>query len=65
MRTRLLSGREAARLMGLPDDYVLPTKYNEAYHLLGDGLAVATVRYLRASLLSKLVGKQQALLAAE
>eukprot|EP01030_Chromulinospumella_sphaerica_P002099 gene2099-2053_t len=28
----------AARLMGLPDDYKLPEKYNEAYHLLGDGV---------------------------
>jgi DNA (cytosine-5)-methyltransferase 1 len=40
IRSRLLSPREAARLMGLPDTYKLPTNYNEAYHLVGDGVAV-------------------------
>ncbi len=33
-RSRLLSPREAARLMGLPDSYILPERYNDAYHLL-------------------------------
>lgn len=46
VRTRLLSTREAARLMGLPDAFELPEKYNEAYHLAGDGVAVPIVRYL-------------------
>jgi DNA (cytosine-5)-methyltransferase 1 len=55
VRTRLLSGREAARLMGLPDDYILPARYNDAYHLLGDGLAVSAVRFLRMHLLDALV----------
>ncbi len=55
VRTRLLSGREAARLMGLPDDYILPARYNDAYHLLGDGLAVSAVRFLREHLLDALV----------
>src|SRR5262249_49521835 len=45
-RTRLLTTREAARLMGVPDDYPLPDRYNEAYHLFGDGVAVPVVRYL-------------------
>ncbi len=48
VRTRLLSPREAARLMGLPDSYILPARYNEAYHLLGDGVAVPLVRHLAA-----------------
>ena len=39
MRARLLSAREAARLMGLPDSYILPQRYNDAYHLAGDGVA--------------------------
>ncbi len=55
VRTRLLSSREAARLMGLPDDYILPVRYNDAYHLLGDGLAVSAVRFLRQHLLDALV----------
>ena len=46
VKTRLLAPREAARLMGLPDDYKLPASYNEAYHLVGDGVVVSVVRYL-------------------
>lgn len=44
IRSRLLSSREAARLMGVPDDFPLPENYNEAYHLFGDRLAVPVVR---------------------
>ena len=46
VRSRLLSAREAARLMGLPDSYRLPKNYNDAYHLMGDGVAAPVVRYL-------------------
>jgi DNA (cytosine-5)-methyltransferase 1 len=46
VRTRLVSGREAARLMGLADEYILPTRYSAAYHLLGDGVAPPVVRHL-------------------
>ena len=55
VRTRLLSPREAARLMGLPEAYALPANYNEAYHLLGDGVAVPVVRFLAAGLLAALL----------
>jgi DNA (cytosine-5)-methyltransferase 1 len=66
VRSRLLSGREAARLMGLPDEFRLPENYNETYHLLGDGLAVPTVRYLAGGLLANfLISVQAALIAAE
>jgi DNA (cytosine-5)-methyltransferase 1 len=51
VRSRLLSPREAARLMGLPDDYMLPQNYNEAYHLAGDGVAVPVVRFLAEHIL--------------
>lgn len=51
VRSRLLSPREAARLMGLPDDYDLPDNYNDAYHLAGDGLVVPVVRHLAAHVL--------------
>lgn len=51
VRSRLLSAREAARLMGLPDSYRLPRQYNEAYHLIGDGLAVPVVSWLEKHLL--------------
>ncbi len=56
VRTRLLSSREAARLMGLPDSYRLPTRYNEAYHLAGDGVCVAAVRFLSEELIGPLSG---------
>jgi DNA (cytosine-5)-methyltransferase 1 len=46
VRARLISSRETARLMGLPDDYKLPDNYNEAYHLTGDGVVVPVVRHL-------------------
>ena len=49
--SRLLSPREAARLMGLPDDYRLPENYNEAYHLAGDGVVVPVVRHIAENIL--------------
>lgn len=55
VRSRLLSPREGARLMGLPDHYRLPTNYNEAYHLLGDGLVVPVVSHLSRYLLEPLL----------
>ena len=55
VRSRLLAPREAARLMGLPDDYVLPTNYNEAYHLAGDGVAVPVVRHIAEHILEPLL----------
>lgn len=54
VRARLLSGRESARLMGLPDDYRLPARYNAACHLLGDGVAAPVVRFLSEHLLTPL-----------
>jgi len=55
IRSRLLAPREAARLMGLPDSYELPDNYNEAYHLVGDGVVVPMVRFLAEHLLEPLV----------
>ena len=46
VRSRLLSPREAARLMGLSDDYQLPGNTNDAYGLMGDGVAVPVVSFL-------------------
>jgi DNA (cytosine-5)-methyltransferase 1 len=51
IRSRLLSPREAARLMGVPETYELPENYNEAYHLMGDGLVIPVVSWLEAHLL--------------
>lgn len=51
VRSRLISARETARLMGLPDTYILPERYNDAYHLTGDGVVVPVVRHLSERLL--------------
>lgn len=48
VKARLISSRETARLMGLPETYTLPENYNEAYHLTGDGVVVPVVRHLAA-----------------
>lgn len=60
IRSRLLSPREAARLMGLDDGYTLPERYNDAYHLAGDGVAVPVVSHLAKNLFEPIIraGKQ-------
>lgn len=64
VKSRLMSAKEAARLMGMPEDYALPDRYNEAYHLLGDGVAVPVVAFLREHLLAPLVGASRPVLVA-
>lgn len=55
VRSRLISSRETARLMGLPDQYRLPKVYNEAYHLTGDGVVVSVVQHLAQHLLEPIL----------
>ena len=55
VRTRRLSTREAARLMGLPDSYRLPSDYVAAYDLMGDGVAVPAVRWLAEHILEPII----------
>ena len=55
IRSRLLSPREAARLMGLPDDYRLPHNYNAAYHLAGDGVVAPVVSFIADNLVTPLL----------
>lgn len=55
IRARLISTRETARLMGLPDRYKLPENYNEAYHVTGDGVVVPVVRHLAAHILEPIL----------
>lgn len=54
-RSRLMTPREAARLMGLPETYKLPSAYNEAYHLIGDGVAVGVVDHLARAIFDPLL----------
>jgi DNA (cytosine-5)-methyltransferase 1 len=60
VRSRLISALETARLMGLDESYKLPKKYNEAYHLTGDGVAVHVVRHLAEQLFEPLLGVKEA-----
>lgn len=55
VRSRLMSARETARLMGLPDSYRLPASFSAACHLTGDGVAVPVVRHLAHWLLEPLL----------
>ncbi len=55
VKARLISSRETARLMGLPDHYTLPENYNEAYHLTGDGVVVPVVQYLARKIFEPLL----------
>jgi len=64
IRSRLLSPREAALLMGLPDEYILPTRYNEAYKLAGDGVAVPVVSYLAESIFEPILKRNRLALVA-
>jgi DNA (cytosine-5)-methyltransferase 1 len=58
IKSRLVSSRETARLMGLPNNYILPENYNEAYHLTGDGVAVPVVSHLAENLFMPLLASQ-------
>lgn len=55
VRSRLITARETARLMGLKDSYQLPHSYNEAYHLTGDGVVVPVVRHIARYILEPFV----------
>ena len=45
VRTRAITARETARLLGLPEEHELPPAATDAFHLLGDGVAVPVVRH--------------------
>lgn len=53
--TRLLTPREAARLMGAPESFILPSKYNEAYWAMGDAVIVQVTNWLAKHLIYPLV----------
>jgi len=44
--SRPMTARESARLMGLPDDYVLPLRENAALKVTGDGVVAPVVAWL-------------------
>lgn len=60
VRTRLLSEREAAMLMGLDREFVLPGSYEEAFRLIGDGVVPQVVRFIAERLLEPLAAHARA-----
>lgn len=64
IRSRLLSPREAARLMGLDDSYLLPDRYNDAYHVAGDGVCVPVVKFIAEQILEPILNFSEVQLAA-
>ena len=62
VHARLLTPREAARLMGAPDTYVLPEAYNNAYKAMGDAVAMPVASFIGNAFLTPLAeviyGKQ-------
>lgn len=65
VRSRLLSPLEAAKLMGLDETYNLPSRYNDAYHVAGDGVAVPVVRHLAKHLFEPILTETHLSVAAE
>lgn len=54
-KARLITPREAARLMGAPERYQLSTSYNESYNAIGDAVVVPVVKHLVNHLMVPLV----------
>jgi DNA (cytosine-5)-methyltransferase 1 len=57
VKARLLSSKEASRLMGLPENYKMPKHYNSAYKVAGDGVVVPIVSYLDAQLFQPMLAR--------
>jgi DNA (cytosine-5)-methyltransferase 1 len=53
-RSRWMTPREGARLMGLPESYRLPPGHTAAWRVIGDGVAAPVVRHLAEHLLEPL-----------
>ena len=55
VRMRLLTPREYARLQGVPDDYPLPTRANQALNGFGDAVCVPVITWIGQSVLNPLL----------
>lgn len=51
---RLLTVREAARLMGAPDSFIFPGSYNDGYKAMGDAVAVPVAQFIGERFLTKI-----------
>ena len=55
LHARLMTVRETARLMGAPDSYILPERYNDGYMAMGDAVVAPVAHWLAENFLSELV----------
>lgn len=55
-RTRLMTSREAARAMGLPDEFQLPAGANAGLKICGDGVCPPAVRWIASNILEPALG---------
>jgi DNA (cytosine-5)-methyltransferase 1 len=65
VRSRWLTAREGARLMGLPEAYRLPKSQSAGLAVVGDGVAVPVVRHLACELIEPLLAAPRSAVAAE
>jgi DNA (cytosine-5)-methyltransferase 1 len=49
VRSRLMTVRECARLMGAPETFQLPGSYNDGYRAMGDAVALPVTRPARST----------------
>lgn len=54
VKTRLMTVRETARLMGAPEEFKIPGSYNDGYKATGDAVGVPVTKCLAENLLSPL-----------
>jgi len=59
VRSRLMTLRECARLMGAPDTYKLNGSYNDGYRAMGDAVVVPVTRWLTRYLLTELAARSE------
>lgn len=62
VRSRLMTVRECARLMGAPDTYELVGTYNDGYRAMGDAVVVPVTRWLVRHLLAPLAARSRRVL---
>ena len=61
IKSRLLTIRETARLMGAPENYKIPGSYNDGYKAMGDAVAVPVANWLAMNLLLPLANSSMPL----
>ena len=64
VKSRLMTVRECARLMGVDDAFELPGSYNDGYRAMGDAVAVPVTHFLARHLLAPLASRRRAADAA-